>query len=74
MVSRLVAESPDDSGVSSSLCLLYKPLYVAVRTSKNGLQECVSVFVCMCVYITCVLGTHGAQKAASNPLGLELRV
>lgn len=38
MVSRLVAESPDDSGVSSSLCLLYKPLYVAVRTSKNGLQ------------------------------------
>lgn len=50
MVSRLVAESPDDSGVSSSLCLLYKPLYVAVRTSKNGLQ-CFCLYVC--VYHMC---------------------
>lgn len=56
MVSRLVAESPDDSGVSSSLCLLYKPLYVAVRTSKNGLwltvvRECFCLYVC--VYHMC---------------------
>lgn len=31
-------------------------------------------FLYVRVYTTCVPGTHGGQKAASNPLELELRV